>query len=200
MWDEQSELDALQEIYSLTDGHEAKKNWRKLLVLGSTLDNQLKRKLLWIWPTVSDLTKFNQTLHHLGLQTVLSIGCGSGLLEWMIAAVGDETLRIYGLERDPNRWRKSTDSRLKGSFLSSCCSGVMPCALIFCYFNNSKAFLDYLSVFEGIWIILIGPQPGFGIHTDPNPLQPELPKNQWSLHTLMNWTEQNVVAIYKKLE
>ncbi|KAM8703341.1 hypothetical protein ACLKA7_008029 [Drosophila subpalustris] len=105
MWDDQSELDALQEIYSLTDGDEAKQNWRKLLVLGSTLDNQLKRKLLWIWPTVSDLTKFNQTLRHLGLQTVLSIGCGSGLLEWLIAAVGDETLRIYGLERDPNWWR-----------------------------------------------------------------------------------------------
>ncbi|XP_034487652.1 uncharacterized protein LOC117791858 [Drosophila innubila] len=219
MWDEQSELAALQEIYNLTAGDEAKKNWRKLLVFGNTLDQQLKRKLLWIWPTASDLTKFHQKLDHLGLQTVLSIGCGSGLLEWLISAVGGEKLRICGLERDPNWWRskyavrsfiplnyienaETIDSRssLNASFLSDCCSGLMPSALLFCYFNNRRAFLDYLNVFEGIWIILIGPEPGFGIHTDPNPLQPELSNNWWALHALIDWTEHNVVAIYKKLE
>lgn len=214
---EQSELDALQEIYSLTGGDEAKQSWRKLLVLGNTLDKQLKRKLLWIWPTASDINKFIQTMQQLGLQTVLSIGCGSGLLEWLISAVGENAILVYGLERDPNWWcskyavqsfiplnyvdnTESTGSRLDSTVFSRCCSGVMPCALLFCYFNNHRAFLDYLNVFEGTWVVLIGPQPTIGIHTNPNPLQPELSSSQWVLHTIINWTEQNVVAIYKKLE
>lgn len=214
MWDEQMELDALREAYCLTDGSEAsKQNWRKVLALGSTLDQQLKRKILWIWPTETDLKHLQQILKDLNIQNVLSIGCGSGLLEWLVAAVGDGAFNIYGLERDPNWWRSKyavrsfiplnyiehADMKLDASFFIDCCSGTLPCALIFCYFNNRKAFEDYLNVFEGKWLILIGPQPALGIHTDPNPLQPQLPENQWALHEIINWTEQNVVVFYMKI-
>ncbi|KAH8407004.1 hypothetical protein KR222_003739 [Zaprionus bogoriensis] len=212
MWAEQMELDALQQVYCLTD----KQHWSKLIALGKTLDQQLKRKILWVWPTGTDLRSLHGVLEELGIRIVLSIGCGSGLLEWLLTTVGqsDKALSIFGLERDPNWWRsryavrsfiplnyiEQADSKLDANFLMDCCSGIMPCALLFCYFNNRQAFLEYLSVFGGRWLILIGPQPDLGIHTDPNPLQPQLPDNQWALHGIINWTEQNVVALYRKLE
>ncbi|KAH8359858.1 hypothetical protein KR093_009117 [Drosophila rubida] len=215
MRDAQSDLGTLQAIYSLTQGAVAYRNWRKMLTLGETLDEHLKRKLLWIWPTAKNLLQFQVKLAHLGIQDVLSIGCGSGLLEWLLAAVGNEdSLHIYGLERDPNWWcskyamrsfiplnyiESASDCQLDGNFLRKCCSGFPPQALLFCYFNNRVAFLEYLEAFAGDWLILIGPQPTRGIYTDPNPLQPELPSNRWALHGLINWTEHNVVALYKKL-
>lgn len=213
MWDEQMELDALHEVYCLTDGSASKQNWCKVLALGNTLDQQLKRKILWIWPTGTDLKNLKQILEKLNIQNVLSIGCGSGLLEWLMKAVGDGAFNIYGLERDPNWWRSKyavrsfiplnyiehADLKLEASFFTDCCSGSLPCALVFCYFNNRKAFQDYLNVFEGKWLIIIGPQPALGIHTDPNPLQPQLPENQWALYEIINWTEQNVVVFYVKI-
>ncbi|KRF78662.1 uncharacterized protein [Drosophila virilis] len=213
MWNDRTELEALCAIYCLTEAADAKPNWRKLLELGNTLERELKRKLLWVWPTALDLKNFNQILNELAIRNVLSIGCGSGLLEWLVGAVADQGLRIYGLERDPNWWRskyavrsfiplnyiEEARSKLTAHFLSDCCSGVAPCALLFCYFNNRSAFLEYLSVFEGKWLILIGPQPAVGIHTEPNPLQPQIPGDQWALHQVINWTEQNLVAVYEKL-
>ncbi|XP_062126509.1 uncharacterized protein LOC133839169 [Drosophila sulfurigaster albostrigata] len=213
----QSDRDALEAVYELTQGATAQRNWRKLLTLGDTFDVQLKRKLLWIWPTAKNLMQFQLKLNELRIQHVLSIGCGNGLLEWLLTAVGTEnSLRVYGLERDANWWRSKYAIRsfiplnyiesseyncqLSGDFLKQCCCGLPPQALLFCYFNNRVAFLEYLSAFAGCWLIIIGPQPSLGIHTDPNPLQPELPDcSRWALHSLINWTEHNVVALYKKL-
>lgn len=187
------ELDALQEVYCLTNGMASEKNWCKLLALGRTLDQQLKRKILWIWPTATDLKNFKKILEQLDIKNVLSIGCGSGLLEWLMAAVGEGAFNIYGLERDPNWWRskyavrsfiplnyiENAQMELDAGFLIDCCSGTMPC--------------------EGKWLILIGPEPALGIHTDPNPMQPQLPENQWALCEIINWTENNIVAFYMKI-
>ncbi|KAH8310244.1 hypothetical protein KR044_000165 [Drosophila immigrans] len=209
MRDAQSDLDALQAVYSLTQGAAAQLNCRKLLTLGDTLEEQLKRKLLWVWPTAKNLLQLQLKLAELSIRNVLSVGCGSGLLEWLLTAVGTEAaLRIYGLERDEKWWRSKYSVRSfiplnyiecsSGDILRESCAGVHPDALLFCYFNNREAFLEYLAAFTGSWLILIGPQPDRGIHTDPNPLQPELPGNRWALHSLINWTEHNVVALYKK--
>ncbi|XP_017844949.1 uncharacterized protein LOC108601561 [Drosophila busckii] len=98
MWQEQTEL---HEIYCLTA---AKQNWRKLIAFGDTLQLELKRKLLWIWPTTANVLKFNQALSELQIQNILSIGCGSGLLEWLMLAAAENRFNIYGLERDANWW------------------------------------------------------------------------------------------------
>ncbi|XP_017119085.1 uncharacterized protein LOC108140663 [Drosophila elegans] len=210
MLDERSELETLRKIYYLTDGASA--NWRKLLALGDCLDQQLKRKLLWVWPTSVDLDYFNQllTMHH--IQSVLSIGCGSGLLEWLITAAGGRKTTMFGLEVDRNWWQSKYSvrsfiplnyveeaSQLDTDLLASCCNATSPCALLFCYFNNRPAFLDYLGVFQGKWLILIGPLPALGIHTDPNPVQPQLPVDQWTLRERLNWTDCNVVTFYEKI-
>ncbi|KAH8313706.1 hypothetical protein KR067_010591 [Drosophila pandora] len=210
MLDERSEVDTLREIYYLTDGDVG--NWRKLLALGDCLDQQLKRKLLWVWPTSSNLDLFNQVLTTSGIQCILSVGCGSGLLEWLISTVGGRKVSIFGLEVDRNWWHSKYSVRsfiplnffedannVSQDFLKACCKGFSPCALLFCYFNNRGAFLEYLRVFQGKWLILIGPQPSLGIHTDPNPLQPQFPNEEWILRERLNWTDRNVVAFYEKI-
>jgi len=210
MLDERSELEILREIYYLTDG--ASGNWRKLLALGDCLDQQLKRKLLWMWPTSVDLDYFNQLLSMHNIHRILSIGCGSGLLEWLMTASGGRKVSMFGLEVDRKWWQSKYSvrsfiplnyvegaSQLHTELLTSCCNDAPPCALLFCYFNNRGAFLDYLKVFRGKWLILIGPQPARGIHTDPNPVQPQLPEDQWTLRERLNWTDQNIVAFYEKI-
>ncbi|KMZ03403.1 uncharacterized protein LOC120284203 [Drosophila simulans] len=210
MMDERSELETLREIYYLTDDGSC--NWRKLLALGDCLDQQLKRKLLWMWPTSVDLDYFNQLLAMHDIQRVLSIGCGSGLLEWLMTVSGGRKVPMFGLEVDRNWWQSKYSvrsfiplnyledaSQLNTDLLAKCCSDVHPCALLFCYFNNRGAFLDYLKVFQGKWLILIGPLPALGIHTDPNPAQPQLPIDQWILRERLNWTDHNIVAFYEKI-
>ncbi|KAH8381774.1 hypothetical protein KR009_000179 [Drosophila setifemur] len=210
MLDERSEVETLRDIYYLTDG--AASNWRKLLTLGGCLDQQLKRKLLWVWPTSNDLNNFNQILTTKGIQSILSVGCGSGLLEWLISATGGQKISMYGLEVDRNWWQSKYSVRsfiplnyvedaeeVNPHFLNCCCNDSSPSALLFCYFNNRRAFLDYLRIFQGRWLIIIGPQPALGIHTDPNPLQPQLPVNKWSLRERLNWTDRNIVAFYERI-
>ncbi|XP_022213134.2 uncharacterized protein LOC111068086 [Drosophila obscura] len=213
MFDEQSELESLREIYYLTNG--ASGSWRKLLSLGDSLEQQLKRKLLWIWPTSVDLDNYNHFLAKHHIQRILSIGCGSGLLEWLMAAAGGQRISMHGLEVDRNWWQSkysvrsfiplnyvedaASPSQLDASFLSNCCNDAPPCAMLFCYFNNRRAFLDYLRIYRGKWLILIGPQPALGIHTDPNPIQPQLPTDGWILRERLDWTDRNVVAFYEKV-
>ncbi|KAH8291827.1 hypothetical protein KR054_001042 [Drosophila jambulina] len=215
MCEERSEVETLREIYYLTHGSTAGTmgtSWRTLLALGDSLEQQLKRKLLWVWPTAVDLDYFNQLLSMHGIRNVLSVGCGTGLLEWLITAAGGKKASMFGLEVDRSWWQSKysvrsfiplnyaeTCTQLDADFLNSCCENAPPCALLFCYFNNRSAFLDYLEVFRGRWIILIGPQPALGIHTDPNPIQPQLPADQWTLRERLNWTDRNIVAFYEKI-
>lgn len=76
------EEDALTELYYLTS--DATKNWRKLLKYSDSLDLQFKRKILWIWPTETSLWQINKILRDFEINCVLSVGCGSGLFEWLL--------------------------------------------------------------------------------------------------------------------
>ncbi|XP_068155339.1 uncharacterized protein [Drosophila tropicalis] len=202
MWDEET---VLHEIYYLTS--EGFDNWRKLLALGERIEQHVKRKLLWIWPTDGDLLKCHKLLESFGINHILSIGCGSGLLEWLVIASASPQrkplITLQGLEVDRNWWQSKysvqnfipviyvEDNPLM--MIDGHCD-----ALLFCYFNNRPAFLDYLKLYHGTWLILIGPKPGHGIHTDPNPLQPQFPNHEWRLREQLNWTEANIVAIYER--
>lgn len=156
MLDERSEVDTLREIYYLTDGDIG--NWRKLLALGDCLDQHLKRKLLWVWPTSSNLELFNQFLTTSSIQCILSVGCGSGLLEWLIVAASGQIVSMFGLEVDRNWWQSKYSARsfiplnffedkrnLSHDFLKACCkvSPLMPC-----YFVTSTTARLFWNIYE----------------------------------------------------
>lgn len=82
-------LDLYKEIYYLTQ--EETKNWRQVLKYGEGLELNSKRKLLWTWPTEKYLQNLKYLLGELDIKDILSIGCGSGLLEWLLT----ESLGTY---------------------------------------------------------------------------------------------------------
>lgn len=69
-------------LYNLTTNSE--KSWQKLLQFGETLSLDEKRKFLWTWPTSGNIKTLKHILAALKINSILSIGCGSGLLEWII--------------------------------------------------------------------------------------------------------------------
>ncbi|KAF5275084.1 hypothetical protein FQA39_LY07021 [Lamprigera yunnana] len=71
-------------------------------------------------------------------------------------------------------------------------------ALLFCYFNNGPAFQDYINVYKGNSVIIIGPGIGRGTHTNPDPFKPNLDKS-WKLfkHQYIGETK-DVIAVYTK--
>jgi hypothetical protein len=60
------------------------RKWDKLLEYGEGLALKERCQFLWAWPSIVDLEFLDITLWHLGIRKVLSIGCGRGLLEWVI--------------------------------------------------------------------------------------------------------------------
>uniref|UniRef100_A0A1B0GGJ3 Uncharacterized protein n=1 Tax=Glossina morsitans morsitans TaxID=37546 RepID=A0A1B0GGJ3_GLOMM len=211
-------LDLYKEIYYLTQ--EETKNWRQVLKYGEGLELNSKRKLLWTWPTEKYLQNLKYLLGELDIKDILSIGCGSGLLEWLLTESLD--IFVYGLEIDRNWWQSQyamksfiklnyaddiliVPTRLEDAqkFLQNCCNlHNWNFALLFCYFNNRQAFLYYVSVYRGKWIILIGPSEDANVHSDPMPLQPEFEiesAKQWQLRESLHLNECDILALYERL-
>lgn len=94
-----------------------------------------------------------------------------------------------------------SDTVLDAEFLKCCCEATnWDFSLLFCYFNNRNAFLQYLSDFKGYWVIIIGPVPSSNIHTDPSPSETEfyLKDAVWKCSFSMNFANGDVVAFYTK--
>ncbi|KAM7363379.1 uncharacterized protein ACRADG_000313 [Cochliomyia hominivorax] len=207
------EEDALAKVYYLTQ--ENTKNWRKLLQYGETLEVEIKRKLLWLWPTEKNVWQINKLLRENKISNVLSIGCGNGLFEWLLKQ--SINLQVYGLEVDRKWWLSNyaiksfiplnyiedvKDDYLTGSFLQQCCAlNNWNFVLMFCYFNNRSAFLKYLDVYKGNYIIIVGPLEKADIYTDPLPLEPNFPsdtKSEWILVKSLLIENNNVLVLYEK--
>lgn len=77
-WDEQ-----LQELV-------LQKRWKEIISLGATIPLEEKSRYLWAWPSEDSLIFLKNELKAAGVSRILSIGCGSGLLEWIIReSIGD---------------------------------------------------------------------------------------------------------------
>lgn len=95
-----------------------------------------------------------------------------------------------------------TNSPIDKDFPSrGCFRGYHP-VLLFCYFNNSKAFNEYLKVFQADTLILIGPKDNVGIHTDPLPLSPSFDHpSEWTFENCKYLEDDvNVICMYKRDE
>lgn len=54
-------------------------------------------------------------------------------------------------------------------------------ALLFCYFNDGKAFRKYIDCYKGPLVFIIGPGSGVGRYTDPEPFHPNFGSDAWVL-------------------
>ncbi|XP_014280628.1 uncharacterized protein [Halyomorpha halys] len=138
---------------------------------------------LWPKPRKHDLYFIVDSMKILHIERILSIGCGSGLLEWLLMAASD--LKVTGIEIDKNYWKSKYARKCfidlvfpqDEAFSEIICKENN--ALMFCYFNNMDAFLKYLSVYPGHCLIIIGPE-NCGKHTEPCPFDENIP-NEWEL-------------------
>lgn len=57
--------------------------WREILDLNANSKNEVARKLLWVWPSESNLQFICENVKLKNCKGIVSIGCGCGLLEWL---------------------------------------------------------------------------------------------------------------------
>lgn len=61
-----------------------KRNWKEVIKLGECYALTEKSRFSWAWPSEDCLTNLKQVLQRNSVGSILSIGCGSGLLEWIL--------------------------------------------------------------------------------------------------------------------
>lgn len=61
-----------------------KQNWQEILQLNQLYSQNELSRFLWAWPTENCLEKLKTYFINHKITKILSIGCGSGLLEWII--------------------------------------------------------------------------------------------------------------------
>ncbi|XP_055612729.1 uncharacterized protein LOC129759340 [Uranotaenia lowii] len=182
-------------------------NWKEILKLGQKLSIEDRVKFLWVWPLEQDLENIRQLAKQLGLKRILSIGCGTGLLEWLITSATD--ISVSGIEKDEHWWlsKYSTKTFIPMIFADSHCykkssNELQWDTLMFCYFNDGSAFRDYLGDFSGQYVIIIGPLEGQAVHTDPLPFRPCFPAEQiWKLVLSFPMGSENLnyFVIYERI-
>lgn len=185
-------------------------DWHGVIEAGKNFSVEEKTKFLWAWPTVECFQWLSTILKNNRIDSILSIGCGSGLLEWLIKKTA--SINVIGLELDKSWWKsayspkkfvelKFTESQITNDFLHKCIEiDTNRFALLFCYFNDRAAFLEYVEAYSGNLIIIVGPKTRQHIVTDPNPLDPNFENEEWTLfdHYLFDDELANCMSIFTR--
>lgn len=58
--------------------------WRDIIELLNNCDIENSRQLLWVSPNFKNLSWIKNIICETNLKGIVSVGCGSGLLEWLI--------------------------------------------------------------------------------------------------------------------
>lgn len=186
-------------------------DWHGIIEAGKLFSVKERSKFLWAWPTVECLQWLKHHLIYNNITSILSVGCGSGLLEWLISKTND--VNVVGLELDRSYWNsayspkkfvelKFTETQITNEFLNGCIQAeANQFALLFCYFNNRNAFLEYVRAYNGDLIVIVGPRSEQYIVTDPNPLNPKFENDEWLLLDRVNFNDQlfNCMSIFKRI-
>lgn len=88
----------VNDVYDLVD----KGEWRKVLKLAERASFEERKRYLWTWPTEQNLKELKSELDKLGVRSLCSLGCGTGLLEWMIQKCTG--MEVKGVEVDEFYW------------------------------------------------------------------------------------------------
>ncbi|XP_071563677.1 uncharacterized protein [Temnothorax nylanderi] len=158
--------------------------WEEIAALASANGNPKPSRLSWVLPDVSDLYWINDTIRKYNLSGIASIGCGCGLLEWLLQKCSG--LDVVGIELDSSWWNSkySPPQFLKNIiFIENKSNFQVPkrYAMLFCYFNNCAAFCNYIENYKGNLIFVIGPAQGNNCTTDPLPFDEKFEKYNWKL-------------------
>ena len=94
--DEQSAF--VKNLYELYEGDE----WRKVIKLADTASHEERRRYLWAWPTEQNMKELKSELDKIGVRSILSIGCGTGLFEWLMNKC--TSIQVKGIEVDEFYW------------------------------------------------------------------------------------------------
>lgn len=186
-------------------------DWHGIIEAGKLFSVEERSKYLWAWPTVECLQWLKRYLNDNNITSILSVGCGSGLLEWIISKTND--VNVVGIELDKSWWNstyspttfvelKFTETQITNEFLNRCIQAeANQFALLFCYFNNRNAFHEYVRAYNGDLIIIVGPKSEQHIVTDPNPLNPKFENDEWFLLDRVNFNDQllNCMSIFKRI-
>ncbi|XP_012266387.2 uncharacterized protein LOC105692052 [Athalia rosae] len=179
--------------------HENK--WRDILDLQNFKDAFEKHRLLWVWPSLEDLDWLKHIISERNVREIVSIGCGSGLLEWLIQKYLG--IVVVGVEVDRKWWCSGYSPPLflkNVHFIDEEDSRfeILPSqAILFCYFNNGSAFLNYVKQYTGRTVIVIGPGEGRGSCTDPVPFDRKFSDLGWKLDAAREIRDtKDYIAVY----
>lgn len=127
-------------------------------------------------------------------------------------------MNIVGLEVDSNWWNSiyspkpfiplkylRTSEKITPQFLERTVTGVTgknkDFALLFCYFNCKPAFHEYISAYNGNYIIMIGPGKNTERFTECSPTEPPFPdgSNFQLIHLTEFGDNKDHIAIYGRI-
>lgn len=75
-------------------------DWKSVLKLRENCSHDVAVHFLWVWPTENCLSYIGKILDDMKIKSVLSIGCGTGLLEWILKeSLGDRYFNFDILRR-----------------------------------------------------------------------------------------------------
>ncbi|XP_037297057.1 uncharacterized protein LOC115447518 [Manduca sexta] len=131
-------------------------------------DHPERNKLLWVYPSGENFQFLKQCLEDLLCTNIVSIGCGSGLLEWIMSqATG---IPVSGVEVDGAWWH---------------CKYAPPTfiPLLFTPMEIDKEIITLLS-----------PGEGKGVHTEPRPCEEV---DNWKLYKWQEVRQsRDFIAVY----
>lgn len=186
-----------------------KRDWKKILKLSQKYGFEISSIVLWVFPSEYCLEQLKITLKNYKISNILSIGCGIGLLEFIMReSIG---VRINGLEIDSKYWSRKKpfiplryvehDQEITPKFLLDTVDTARRSwnfTLLFCYFNLRRAFNEYIKAYRGNYVIIIGPCDMTGRYTDPLPLDFQDNDEFQLVHTVNFGDNRDLLAIYER--
>lgn len=201
-------MDQVQAVLESSSASAGNVDWGQLIRLFDSLPETERRRFSWVTPQQADLKWLKDLVNEKRIDRFIGIGCGSGFLERVISEYCG--LDVIGVELKDSWWMSKfhptifipvefASSPLAEGFSQQDCFNGFRKVLLFCYFNNSVAFNEYLRQFNAEYVIIIGPRDNVGLHTDPMPLSPDFNDPRWTICDCRYLQDQlNVICIYHR--